>query len=96
MKTSNLKKPSIILVDDHLVFRQGLKSLITSENIGTVIGEVSDGHEFIKLLSGPYPDLAIIDFDMPDMNGLETIQRALELIPNLKIIVFSMYGDEEY
>jgi len=96
MKTTLSKKPTIILVDDHLIFRQGLKSLITFENIGTVVGEASDGKEFLKLLSIPTPDLVIMDIDMPNMNGMEATQKALEMFPNLKIIVFSMFGDKEY
>ena len=51
------EKPSIIIVDDHLIFRQGLKSILTSENIATVIGEASNGIEFIQLLSHVKPDL---------------------------------------
>ncbi|HEY6915462.1 MAG TPA: response regulator transcription factor [Paludibacter sp.] len=96
MKTTLLKKPTIILVDDHLIFRQGLKSLITFENLGTVIGEASDGKEFIDLLSLPAPDLVFMDIDMPNINGMEATQKALELFPDMKIIVFSMFGDEEY
>lgn len=96
MKTSLTRKPTIVLVDDHLIFRQGLKSLITFENIGTVIGEASDGIEFMNLLTMPPPDLVIMDIDMPNMNGMEAVQRALELYPDMKIIVFSMFGDKEY
>ena len=96
MKTPFYKKPTIILVDDHLIFRQGLKALITVENLGKVIGEASDGKEFIKLLSLPAPDLVLMDIDMPHMNGMEATQKALEIKPDLKIIVFSMFGDEEY
>jgi DNA-binding NarL/FixJ family response regulator len=96
MKSAFFKKPTIILVDDHLIFRQGLKSLITGENLGRVIGEASDGKEFIQLLSLPAPDLVLMDIDMPHMNGMEATQKALELLPNLKIIVFSMFGDDEY
>ena len=96
MKSTFIKKPTMILVDDHLIFRQGLKSLITFENIGTVIGEASDGNELIKLLTLPIPDMVIMDIDMPNMNGMEATQKALEMIPDLKIIVFSMFGDEEY
>jgi DNA-binding NarL/FixJ family response regulator len=96
MKSSFFRKPTIILVDDHLIFRQGLKSLITVENLGKVIGEASDGKEFIQLLSLPAPDLVLMDIDMPHMNGMEATQKALELLPDLKIIVFSMFGDDEY
>ena len=91
-----MKKPDIIIVDDHLIFRQGLKSLVTIENIATVIGEASNGIEFIELLSKLKPDLVLMDIDMPRMNGMEATQKALELIPDLKIIAFSMFSDEEY
>ena len=96
MKTNFFKKPTIILVDDHLIFRQGLKSLITTENLGKIIGEAADGTEFLKLLELPAPDLVVMDIDMPKMNGMEATEKALKLRPNLKIIVFSMFGDEEY
>jgi len=96
MKTPLIKKPSIILVDDHLIFRQGLKSLITVENLGNVVGEASDGKEFIEMLTLPAPDLVLMDIDMPQMNGMEATQRALEILPEMKIIVFTMFGDEEY
>ena len=91
-----MKRPDIIIVDDHLIFRQGLKSIITIENIATVIGEASNGKEFIELLSTQKPDLVLMDIDMPHMNGMEATQKALELMPELKIIAFTMFGDEEY
>jgi YesN/AraC family two-component response regulator len=61
------KIPTVILVDDHIVFRQGLKSLITFNGLGTVIGEASNGAEFLHLLSPPVPDLVFMDIDMPNM-----------------------------
>jgi len=91
-----MKKPDIIIVDDHLIFRQGLKSIITIENIATVIAEASNGIEFIKLLSDHKPDLVLMDIDMPQMNGIIATQKALELMPDLKIIALTMFGDEEY
>ena len=96
MISINKNKPDLIIVDDHLIFRQGLKSLITFENIATVIGEASNGLEFIELLSHLKPDLVLMDIDMPHMNGMEATQKALELLPDLKIIAFTMFGDEEY
>lgn len=96
MISNNKNTPDIIIVDDHLIFRQGLKSLITFENIANVIGEASNGKEFIELLSHLKPDLVLMDIDMPHMNGMEATQKALELIPDLKIIAFTMFGDEEY
>jgi DNA-binding NarL/FixJ family response regulator len=96
MNSDNLVKPKIIIVDDHLIFRQGLKSIITSENIATVIGEASNGIEFIELISKMKPDIVLMDIDMPHMNGLDATEKAMQLIPELKIIIFSMFSDEEY
>lgn len=89
-------KPNLILVDDHLIFRQGLKDMITTEDIASVIGEASNGVEFLKLLPKQKPDLVLMDIDMPLMNGLEATRRALALIPDLKIVAYTMFGDKEY
>jgi DNA-binding NarL/FixJ family response regulator len=96
MNLNPFKKPTVIIVDDHLIFQQGLKSIITAENIATVIGEASNGKEFIEILSRCKPDLVLMDIDMPQMNGMEATQKALELMPDIKIIALTMYGDEDY
>lgn len=89
-------KPNIIIVDDHLIFRQGLISIITAERIANVIGEASNGYEFIDLLSVLHPDLVLMDIDMPKMNGIEATRKAMKLMPELKIIAYTMFGEEEY
>ena len=93
MNSNTNGKPKIIIVDDHLIFRQGLTSLLTKENIAIVMDEASNGKEFIELLAHQKPDLVLMDIDMPYMNGMEATQKALELIPDLKIIAFTMYVD---
>lgn len=96
MITEIKRQPEIFIVDDHLIFRQGLKSIISLEGIATVIGEASNGKEFLELLAHKKPDIVLMDIDMPHMNGIEATQKALELMPDLKIITFTMFGDEEY
>ena len=96
MISNPIRKADLIIVDDHQIFRQGLKSIITMEGIATVIGEASNGKEFIELLAHLKPDLVLMDIDMPHMNGMEATQKALELMPDLKIIAFTMFGDEDY
>lgn len=96
MNFSLTKKPTLIIVDDHLIFQQGLKAMITSENIATVIGEAANGSEFIELLTQCKPDLVLMDIDMPHMNGMEATQKAIELVPDIKIIALTMYDDEDY
>jgi len=90
------KIPDIIIVDDHLIFRQGLKSILSSQNVANVIGEASNGIDFIELMSHLTPDLVLMDIDMPHMNGFDTTVKAIEKIPDLKIIALSMFSDEEY
>ncbi|MEI7504035.1 MAG: response regulator transcription factor [Paludibacter sp.] len=96
MKNSINEKPSLIIVDDHLIFRQGLKSIIDIENIANVIGEASSGTEFIELLKDHKPDVVLMDIEMPYMNGMEATRKALEMVPDMKIIAVTMFGDEEY
>lgn len=91
-----MDKPNIIIVDDHLIFRQGLSNIITTENLATVIGDASNGKEFIELLKHLTPDLVLMDIDMPYMNGMEATYIALEMMPDLKIIAVTMFGEEEY
>lgn len=91
-----MKRPKIIVVDDNQTFRQSLILLITIENFANVIGKASNGIEFLNLLVYNKPDLVLMDIDMPEMNGIEATQKALELYPDLKIIAFSMFGNEEY
>ena len=90
------KKPTIIIADDNQTFRQSLILLITIENIAEVIGKASNGIELIDLLAQNKPDLVLMDIDMPEMNGIDATKKALELMPDLKIIIFSMYGNQEY
>jgi DNA-binding NarL/FixJ family response regulator len=91
-----MEKPAIVIVDDHLIFRQGLTALINGQNIATVIGESSNGKEYLELLGHLKPDFVLMDIDMPHMNGMEATQKSLEIMPDLKIIVFTMFGDEDY
>ena len=90
------KLPSIIIVDDHQIFREGLISVITVENIASVVGEASDGEELLQLLKAQKPDVVLMDIDMPKMNGIEATRKALKIYPNLKIIAYTMFGEEEY
>lgn len=87
---------NIILVDDHKLFRNGMKTLLESVGNYKVIAEASNGEEFLELLDTMTPDIVLLDISMPVMDGLTAAPLALEKNPELKIIVLSMYGDEEY
>ena len=96
MDTKNLKKLRIYIVDDHKLFREGLKLLLSTQDIVHHIYEASSGRDFIENLSFVDCDLVLMDIDMPEMNGIEATEQALRIRPDLKVIVLSMYGDEQY
>jgi len=91
-----MKKVNLFLVDDHKIFREGLKNLIEFEEVGVVVGEASNGQEFLDQVEEAKPDLVLMDISMPVLNGIETTKIAIERFPDLKIIALSMHGDEEY
>lgn len=84
------------MVDDHEIFRNGLKQLINSEADMEVIGEASSGEDAIQQLAGIHPDVIIMDIRMPGMNGLETSIRLLEKDPRGRILFFSLFDEPDY
>jgi DNA-binding NarL/FixJ family response regulator len=91
-----MTKAKLYLVDDHLIFREGLRNLIEVEGIGKVVGEASNGKEFLENFEEAEPDLVLMDISMPIMNGIEATKLAIEKNPDLKVMALSMNGDEEY
>ena len=85
---------NIIIVDDHSLFREGIKLLIENEGIGQVIAEAKNGQEFLDLLDIHHPDVVIMDIEMPVMGGLEATRKALKLQPDLKILVLTMQSEK--
>lgn len=85
---------NIIIVDDHSLFREGIKLLIEHEGFGKVIAEAENGQVFLNLLETHQPDLVIMDIEMPVMNGLEAIREALKIRPDLKFLVLTMLNEK--
>lgn len=86
----------ILLVDDHTLFRNGLKMLLDTLPGYEVTGEASNGKDFLDLIHKRDFDIIFLDIEMPFINGIDAAKQAMEKIPDLKIIALSMYGDEEY
>lgn len=89
-------KTRIIIADDHQLFRNGLKILLNAFPEFDVTGEASNGEEFLKVLSNCQADIALMDINMPEMDGIEATRKGIQLYPDIKIIALSMYGEEEY
>jgi len=91
-----MKEYRLAIVDDHKMFRSGLRFLLNDIPEIKVVGEASNGLEFLELAAKDIIDIVLMDINMPEMNGLEATREALKLYPKLKIIVLSMHGEEEY
>lgn len=83
-------------MDDHSLFRNGLKGLLDRCEGYRVVAEAASGEEFLTLLPTMDADVVFMDIAMPGMNGDETTERALQLRPGLRVITLSMFGDENY
>lgn len=91
-----MSKIKITIVDDHALFRNGLKILLNTSKDLEVIGEAGNGKEFLDLLDNELPDIVLMDISMPVMDGIEASKKATELFPDIKIIALSMFGEEDY
>jgi len=89
-----MSKIQVILVDDQQLFRVGIKTLIEKQGFAEVIGEASDGLEFLNIIKDLSPDLILMDIEMPNLNGIEAIRQAILMKPELNFLVLSMYADE--
>ncbi|NIJ43773.1 DNA-binding NarL/FixJ family response regulator [Wenyingzhuangia heitensis] len=87
---------NILLVDDHLLVRNGLRSLLESEPNFTVVGEGTNGQEGVDLTLELNPDILIIDVRMPIMNGIEAVAKLTETGTATRSIILSMHDSEEY
>ena len=86
----------IILADDHLMFRDGLKRIIEESKHLLVIGEASDGIQLLELLKKKQPDLVILDISMPKLRGLEATREIKTKYPDINVLILTMHRNKEY
>lgn len=86
----------IVLVDDHFLVRDGIRALLEDEEQYEVVGEASDGIEAIELVQSLQPDIVICDIRMPEISGIETVQKLTSLGVSSKAIMLSMHDSDEY
>jgi len=89
-------KVNVVIVDDQKIFRKGILLLLIDMPEIKVIAEAANGQEFLDILKTNDIDLVLMDIKMPVMDGIEATKIALAQNPNLKVLVVSMYGEEEY
>lgn len=86
----------VILADDHILVRDGIKYLIENEKNIIVIDEASDGKEALEVVKKNKPDLLIVDIRMPEMTGIEVVRQLKKDYPEVKTLVLSMHHSREY
>ncbi|MBS1113871.1 MAG: DNA-binding response regulator [Nitrospirae bacterium] len=91
-----MEKYSIVLADDHVLFREGLKLLIGQKPDLEVVGEAGDGLEILELLSRINPNMIILDISMPNMRGIEAIHEIQIIRPDVKLLILTMHKDKDY
>ena len=89
-------KIKVLVADDHTILRQGIKALLDNQEGIEVIGEAKDGREALEIIEETLPDVILMDIAMPGLNGLEATRRIKKKFPRMKVLVLTMYTNEEY
>jgi DNA-binding NarL/FixJ family response regulator len=91
-----MAKTTIILVDDHLIVRDGIKSLLQEDQSIEIIGEAKSAEEFFGLLESQIPEVVLLDISLPDISGIEVSKILTEKYPEIKKLMLSMYTSEDF
>lgn len=85
----------ILIADDHPLFRYGLRTLLQAESLFEVVGEATTGEEAVALAASLLPDVILMDLTMPELNGIEATRRIVQVAPQSKILVLTMFDDDD-
>lgn len=86
----------LVIIDDHQLFREGVKRILSLEPTIDVLAEGDDGEMAIELVQKYQPDVILMDINMPKVNGVEATRRLIETFPNVKVLILSIHDDESY
>lgn len=91
-----MEKVRIVLADDHTVVREGFRALLREEKSFEIVGEAGNGQDAVRLVRKMEPDVVVLDISMPILNGVQATHQIRKFNSKIKILILSMYGDEEY
>ena len=86
----------IVLADDHVMFRKGIKNILERDAGLEVAGEAGDGLELLKFIKNTTPDMVLLDIAMPSLRGLEATREIKMISPEVKVLILTMHRDKEY
>lgn len=92
----HFKKIKVMVADDHALIREGIKQIVELEGDIEVIGQAANGEEAIEKAKELQPDIVLLDINMPNLNGIETLRRFKDLGINVKVIIITIHEDREY
>ena len=87
---------NIVIIDDHQLFREGVKRILEFEPSFNVVAEGDDGSEAMNLVEKHEPDVVLMDINMPEINGVEATRELMDRYPDTKVIILSIHDDENY
>jgi DNA-binding NarL/FixJ family response regulator len=91
-----MKPLRVVIADDHALLRAGLRALLAQLEAVEVVGEAGDGHEVLRLVAERNPEVLLLDIGLPGLNGLEVADRLAAEQPQVRVVILSMHGSEEY
>lgn len=90
-----MRELKLLIVDDHAIFREGLRALLDMEDDFTVIGEASSGKEALSMVADEPPDVILLDLHLPDGSGAEFCRHLLKVSPQSRVLILSAYDDDQ-
>ncbi|MBB5173770.1 response regulator [Texcoconibacillus texcoconensis] len=94
--TDQMENVRIILIDDHQLFREGVKRILAMESSFSIVAEGNDGEQAIELVREHQPDVVLMDINMPGINGVEATKNLVDTFPEVKVLILSIHDDESY
>lgn len=95
-RSHTAKETTVLLVDDHAMFREGLRAVLDARPGIAVIGEAEDGRQALHMLETLHPDIAVMDIAMPNLNGLDATRQIRRHFPDVKVIILTAHETREY
>ena len=92
----SMERITVVLAEDHVVVREGLRALVEADGDIEVIGEATNGREAVRLTKKLRPSVVVMDIAMPLLNGLEATKQILSAVPDAKVLMLSAHKDDEY